>query len=244
MMGAPPMSSPRAQYEAWHASLDVDEQADAPWHRLLKPQLDLAGRRVLEIASGRGGLAVWMATRPDAERPRMLVAADFSHTALAAARGFASRAGAPVAFAQADLMALPWADGTFDAVVSCETLEHTPDPRRALGELHRVLRAGGVLYLTMPNYFGVTGLYRVYREMTGRPWQEAGQPINHPLRSTAMRSWLRRAGFAIVATHGAGHYLPIPGREPVRVHALDRIGALRYFAQHVLFIARKTSPAR
>lgn len=234
------MTNARAQYEDWHAGLDVDEQADAPWHQLLKPHLDLGGRRVLEIASGRGGLAVWMATRPEAERPRELVAADFSYNALTAARAFARRAQAPrVMFAQADLMALPWADETFDAAVSCETLEHTPDPRRALGELRRVLRRGGTMYLTMPNYFGVTGLYRVYRELTGRPWQEAGQPINHPLRSITMRGWLRDAGFDILASHGAGHYVPFPGREPPRIHALDRLTALRYLAHHVAFIARR-----
>src|SRR5688500_12237072 len=118
------MTDARAQYEQWHAGLGVDEQADAPWHRLLKPHLDLGGKRVLEIASGRGGFAVWMAARAEAERPRELVAADFSHNALVAARDFARRAGAPrIAFAQADLMTLPWADGMFDAAVSCETLE-------------------------------------------------------------------------------------------------------------------------
>lgn len=234
------MTNVRAQYEEWHAGLETDEKADAPWHQLLKPHLVLGGKRVLEIASGRGGLAVWMATRPPADRPRQLVAADFSHNALAAARAFASRAAAPpIVFAQADLMRLPWEDQVFDAAVSCETLEHTPDPRRALRELHRVLRRDGTLYLTTPNYFGVVGLYRIYRELTGRPWQEAGQPINHPLRSVTLRGWLRDAGFEILATHGAGHYVPFPGREPLRIRALDRVTALRHVAQHVAFIARR-----
>jgi len=227
----------RAAYEVWHAALGVDAGADAPWHRLLKPRLDLGGRRVLEIASGRGGLAVWMATRPAADRPRQLVAADFAFSALDAARAHA--AGAAVAFAQADIMRLPFPDARFDAVVSCETLEHVPDPRLALAELYRVLRHGGVLYLTMPNYFGTLGLYRWYRERTGREWQEEGQPLNHPLKSIVMRRWLRDAGFTIAVMDGASHFVPVPGRQPRQLSALDRVRPLRLFAQHVAFVAGK-----
>lgn len=226
----------RAEYELWHATRGVDEQA-SPWHRLLTPHLKLGGRRVLEIASGRGGFAVWMAQRPPAERPAQLVAADFSFTALSTGQRFA--AGAPVTFAQADIMSLPFADGTFDAVVSCETLEHTPDPVLALAELHRVLRAGGVLYLTMPNYFGTLGLYRRFRELTGRTWQETGQPINHPLRAPRMRRWLTGAGFVVDAIDGAGHFLPIPRRQPSSIRALDRIRVLHPLAQHVAFVAHR-----
>lgn len=65
-----------------------------------------------------------------------------------------------------------------------------------------------------------------------------GQPINHPLRSLTMRRWLRAGGFEVVAAHGAGHYLPLAGREPRRFPALDRATALRYLA---LFIARRES---
>jgi SAM-dependent methyltransferase len=40
---------------------------------------------------------------------------------------------------------LPLADGAFEAVVVCETLDHSLDPRRVLREAHRVLKEGGVL---------------------------------------------------------------------------------------------------
>lgn len=229
----------RAEYEQWHARRGVDEHADSPWHRLLKPHLKLGGRRVLEIASGRGGFAVWMARRQAADRPAQLVAADFSFNALSAGRRFA--ADAPVVFAQADIMRLPFGDRTFDAVVSCETLEHTPDPVAAIAELHRVMRPGGVLYLTMPNYFGTLGVYRRFRELTGRPWQETGQRINHPLRAPRMRRWLTSAGFVVDALDGTGHFLPVPGRQPVNISALDGIRVLRPLAQHVVFVAHRAA---
>lgn len=46
--------------------------------------------------------------------------------------------------------ALPFRAATFDAVVSLETLEHVPRPPDFLGELHRVLKPGGTLVMSLP----------------------------------------------------------------------------------------------
>lgn len=58
------------------------------------------------------------------------------------------------AFAQPDLVGdalnLPVPDGSFDAALSTQVLEHVPDPASALKELARVLRPGGTLILTCP----------------------------------------------------------------------------------------------
>ena len=49
------------------------------------------------------------------------------------------------------LAALPFADGTFDAFICLEVLEHIPEPQRAVAELGRVLRPGGVGVISVPN---------------------------------------------------------------------------------------------
>jgi SAM-dependent methyltransferase len=41
-------------------------------------------------------------------------------------------------------------DGTVDVLVACDVLEHVPDDRRALAEIYRVLRPGGIAVLTVP----------------------------------------------------------------------------------------------
>ncbi len=50
----------------------------------------------------------------------------------------------------ADVQALPFRDGVFDAVKATEVLEHVPDVARALAECRRVLRPGGHVVITAP----------------------------------------------------------------------------------------------
>ena len=60
------------------------------------------------------------------------------------------------AIARADVVIpgapLPYANGSYDAVVSMDVIEHVVDPLPWLREALRVLRPGGTLFLTTPNY--------------------------------------------------------------------------------------------
>jgi SAM-dependent methyltransferase len=51
---------------------------------------------------------------------------------------------------EASADAIPVEDGFFDAVLCTQLLEHVPDPAAVVGELHRVIRSGGRLFLTVP----------------------------------------------------------------------------------------------
>jgi len=51
-----------------------------------------------------------------------------------------------------DICSIPVPDGSFDAILCSEVLEHLPDPIRALEELVRVLRDGGELIVTAPTW--------------------------------------------------------------------------------------------
>jgi SAM-dependent methyltransferase len=94
-----------------------------------------APRRVLEVGCGWGELAQWIALETGAE----VVATDLSPrmVELARERGVDARL--------ADVQELPFADGAFDVVVAAWMLYHVPHLQRAVGELARVLRAGGRL---------------------------------------------------------------------------------------------------
>jgi SAM-dependent methyltransferase len=75
-------------------------------------------------------------------------------TRLAAERGQRN-----LAFAQADGLALPFATGTFDGVLSHAVIEHVPDAARYLRECARVLRPGGWMYLSTAPYLSFAGAH-------------------------------------------------------------------------------------
>jgi 2-polyprenyl-3-methyl-5-hydroxy-6-metoxy-1,4-benzoquinol methylase len=74
-----------------------------------------------------------------------------------AARRIASANGYEAELAGADISALPFAAGTFTAVTAVETFEHIFEPDRALAarEAWRVLRPGGALAISTPNYHSI-----------------------------------------------------------------------------------------
>jgi SAM-dependent methyltransferase len=56
-----------------------------------------------------------------------------------------------VRFERSDLLALPYPEASFDAVVSLQVIEHLERPREFVSECARVLREGGVLVISTPN---------------------------------------------------------------------------------------------
>lgn len=234
----------RAAYESWHRSLAVDEQLNTPWHRMIRHHLetarDLAGRTILEVGCGRGGFACWLARHP--ARPHRIVAADFAATAVRKGMAYALRQQlAGVAWQVADIVRLPYPEGSFDTVFSCETVEHVIDPTDAVGELARVLKPGGHLYLTTPSYLNPSGLYRLYLRLRRRTFTEAGQPINHPLLLPWTVRKVKKAGLIVRRVDGVGHFLPLwPGRPALELTALDRARFLtRWSAVQSLIVAEK-----
>lgn len=214
----------RPIYDAWHSKLPVDPGVNTPWHRMVSESLgdsDLTEERVLEIGCGRGGFACWLAQRYPGVR---LNAADFSATAVAMGRAVAlAERLRGIDWCVADVLALPWRDASFDTVISCETIEHVTSPRRAIRELARVLRPGGRLLLTAPNYFSATGLHRKYREILRREtYREEGQPINHFTMLPCIARWMRKAGMRIRTVRSVNHTIPWPGRPGIVIRALER----------------------
>lgn len=75
------------------------------------------------------------------------------------------------AYPEVDMQAMPYPDESFDVVIHSDTLEHVPQPVRALAECYRVLRRGGALCYTVPTIVG-----RLSRRRDGLPRSYHGAP--------------------------------------------------------------------
>lgn len=102
------------------------------------------GSVILDVGCGRGEDLIAVAGEQPTEE-LTLVGIDVSETSIAAAR-MASAADHRISFVVQDICeGLPFEDGSFDFVLSTNTLEAIPDKAAALKEMHRVLRPGGTL---------------------------------------------------------------------------------------------------
>jgi ubiquinone/menaquinone biosynthesis C-methylase UbiE len=126
-----------ANYErSWHAQLEPAQTA------ILAMARPAPGERVLDIACG-SGLVTFRAAALVAPKGAV-VGIDISEEMVAMARGLAREKGiANTAFERMDAEELAFDASSFDVALCALGLMYVPDPEKALGEIHRVLRPGG-----------------------------------------------------------------------------------------------------
>lgn len=102
--------------------------------------------RVLDVGCGGGLVAEALAREGFA-----VTGIDASLPSLSAARDHAAALHRAPHYAGGDAQRLPFAGGTFDAVVCADVIEHVDDPDRLLAEAARVLTPGGLFLFDTPN---------------------------------------------------------------------------------------------
>src|SRR2546428_3875583 len=103
--------------------------------------LDLrGGQRVLDVAAGNGN-----ASLAAARRWCEVTSTDYVGALLARGRERAAAEHLNIEFREADVEDLPFADGSFDAVVSTFGCMFAPNPQRTASEMLRASRSGGLI---------------------------------------------------------------------------------------------------
>lgn len=157
---------------------------------ILKP-----GMRLLDCGCGMGALttslAEWLGTGE-------VVGFDREPSQIEAARAWAAGKGVQnVRFELGNIYDIPFPDASFDAVFAYTVLEHVRDPLRAMREMRRVLKSGGVAGVYDPDYEtmlqtpstpGVQELNRLMRRFS--------EENASPYYARNQRQYLLEAGFA------------------------------------------------
>jgi SAM-dependent methyltransferase len=132
-----------------------------------------------------------------------------------------ARGGVPEGFLRASGLALPLADGSLDVCMSSNVLEHVPDPERMAGEMVRVVRPGGLVWLSWTTWLSPWGGHETspwhylggrraadrYERLHGRrPKNDFGRSL-FAVSAGRMSRWARG-----VAASGAGDVVDVRAR--------------------------------
>ncbi len=161
----------------------------------LLPHLD-PGMHLLDVGCGPGTITVDLAARV-----ARVTAVELTAEALELAKAEArSRGRDNIDFAVADVHALDLPDATFDVVHAHQVLQHLADPVRALREMRRVCRPGGIVAARDSDYAAFAWYPRLPELDEWLALYRAAARANdaEPDAGRYLLSWARAAGFTDV----------------------------------------------
>lgn len=179
--------------------------------RKIVSELIQPGERVLECACGTGLL-----TEVIAQKCARLTATDFAPKMLARAKKNCA-AFSNITFEPADITALKYPDGSFDAVVAGNVIHLLDEPMKALRELDRVCRPGGRLiiptYMNRDNKGNTSG----FATAVGK----AGADFKRQFTVESYRQFFLDAGYGDVSIQ------LVEGRIPCAVAVMRKVGEMK-----------------
>lgn len=171
---------------------------DRRWRKVVAGAVGArSGELVLDLAAGTG-----TSSRTFTTAGARCVACDFS---LGMLRVGARRPAPAIGFVAGDALALPFADGAFDAVTISFGLRNVADTSAALSELLRVTRPGGRLVLCEFSHLGAKPLNDVYEQYLTRVLPVVARRLSdnaeaYDYLSESIRDWPGQRELADVVT--------------------------------------------
>lgn len=203
-----PSDPPRAREADWYNRHYRQIQAIGPWYRFAIPELVRhlqPSSRLVELGCGQGHLLRFLVEQGLVPEEN-LFAIDQSQTAIAVAQSRLPRAHVLVG----DIYRLDYEPDFFDVCVMMEVIEHLADPAVALAQVHSVMKPGGLLFLSFPNYLSLPWLpVRILAEKLNHPNWILLQPIDKIYFVPGLIRLLARAGFEFQTATGSIYGPPL-----------------------------------
>ncbi|MDO8519959.1 MAG: class I SAM-dependent methyltransferase [Deltaproteobacteria bacterium] len=155
---------------------------------LLKWEKVPRGTRVLEVGCGSGKISRYLVDRLHC---KTYTGVDISPQMIAQAEAGTHR-DTRLIFQVADAQKLPFDDGSFDAVIVMDLLHHLKNWKKAVREIHRVLKDGGKFLLKDYSIetFALPGLGHFLQNFLDHPYEAMYNQVE-------LLSFIRKNGFAI-----------------------------------------------
>ena len=174
--------------------------AETGWFPWVAKQLPLkTGNQVLDVGCGPGWF--WAATTNELPEKLHLTLSDLSpgmvQEAVERCRTLPFES---VAGRQADAIALPFENGSFDAVVAMHMLYHLAVPAKGIAEAHRVLKPGGFLAVTTNGAGNMREMYALTTVFGSPPVDPAGAAFGYDAAERLMQA---QFGNVTMAQHPA-----------------------------------------
>jgi ubiquinone/menaquinone biosynthesis C-methylase UbiE len=195
---APPISVMFRPMPSTYTATDPDayERLMGRWSRLLTEEflsfVGMApGDSVLDLGCGTGALALALAARIE---PRSIVGIDVAPSYVEHAR---RRVADPrLRFVVGDAVSLDLADGGIDRALSLLALNFVPEPARALAEMRRVTRPGGLVAAAVWDFAGGLVYQRIFWDTAAALDVEADRARARHFSSPLTRAGQLEAAFA------------------------------------------------
>jgi SAM-dependent methyltransferase len=205
----------------------------------LSGYIALDGAKVIDVGTGPGHL-----TRALQGAGALCAGIDYDLDEITA------HGGPPRNTLAASALALPFRTGSADVCLSSNVLEHVPDPWRMAGEMVRVTRPGGVVYLSFTNWLSPWGGHetspwhwlggeravRRYERKHGRPPKNRYLQSLYPVSVSAALAWARSCREVQVLD-------AIPRYHPRWAEGIVRIPGLREVATWNLVLVLRKLPS-
>ncbi len=170
-------------------------------------------KRVLDLGCGSGRHSIYLA-----KKGLELHGLDIAEEGLKITRAWAKKEKVRVRLKRGSIYArFPYADDSFDAVISVQVINHgrIEDIRRTVQEIERVLRPGGLIFITVPQAYKTKVRLiapRTYVPLTG--WEEG--VVHYLFSKSSLRKefknfkilglWVREASMATLKLPAKKHY--------------------------------------